>query len=644
MRQLVVDDQLILSAPPVDLDPAVARALKVIQERFAEELDATTLAREAGVSRSVLRDRFVEALGDPPMRYCARWRMHTAAKMLREGGLSTANVGYAVGFSSEAAFNRAFKREFGQPPATWKRVADEQSRSGALRTSRRALPPQEVRFCTARDGTRLAWSAVGNGPPLIKTANWLNHIEFDWQSPLWRHWLSELTNGRTLIRYDERGNGLSDWDSPDLSFEAFVDDLESVVEASGVDQFDLLGISQGAAVAIAYSLRHPERVRRLIIYGGYARGWAKRLKGADLQRREALVTLTETGWGADNPAYRQLFTSLYVPDATTEQMEWFNDLQRISTSPPNAVRLQRVLSEIDVSDMLPKVKVPTMVAHARDDQVVPFSQGEELAATIPGAVFVALEGRNHILLETEPAWRMFTKALERFVDLPRSSVPAQARNGDAQRDTRPNQLFVSGTPTGVHWVTKHIGDFLELNPDLSVQLDPNPRMVSFESDGFDCAIRCGRVPPRELEVEELFKVEFTPMCSPQFLARYPVKTPADLLGVPRITPSDPWWHDCWRSFGIEATPETGRGVEMGAQMLDSLAAQGGQGVALLTPLFWRDEIAAGKLVQPLPHIVDGKGTYWLVYPRERANWSKVRRFSRWLHGLCGGAAAVRASA
>lgn len=395
-------------------DPAVSKALSIIHKRYAEELDIEGLAREAGVSRTVLGERFGELLGEPPMRYCARWRMRMAANMLRDGKQSTANVGYAVGFNSEAAFNRAFKREYGEPPATWrKRIeAEEQAR---VQAPPRELPPQQVRYCAARDGTRLAYSVTGSGPPLVKTANWLNHIEHDWNSPLWRHWLEELTCGHSLIRYDERGNGLSDWDTPDLSFEAFVDDLECVADCLELESFDLLAISQGAAVAVAFAVRHPHRVRRLIILNGYAAGWAVRADPAELARREAMLTLTQVGWGADNSAYRQLFTNVYIPEASPKQMGWFNDMQRLSASPDNAVRLQRVLASIDVRPLLSQVRTPTLVFHSRNDQAVPFSQGEELAAAIPGAGFIPLESRNHILLATEPAWAMFAELSRDFL-------------------------------------------------------------------------------------------------------------------------------------------------------------------------------------------------------------------------------------
>lgn len=394
--------------PAARSDPTTRRALNIIHARYAEQLDVSTLAREAGVSRTVLADRFRRLLGVPPMRYCTRWRLRMAAEMLRSGGRTTAEIAFLVGFGSEAAFNRAFRREYGQPPVTWSR-----NRSSAPAAP--DLPEQQVRYCTAADGTRLAWSAVGSGMPLVKTANWLNHIEFDWHSPVWRHWLKELVRDHRLIRYDERGNGLSDWDTPDLSFEAFIDDLETVVDESGVDRFDLLGISQGAAVAIAYSLRHPGRIRRMVLLGGYAKGWALHLKGDDLARREAMVTLTRTGWGSDNPAYRQMFTSLYIPGGTAEQLGWWNELQKISASPTNAERLQRALSSIDVTAMLDKVTVPTLVAHAKRDNVIPLEAGKQLAEGIPGARFVELDSDNHVLLEHEPAWQVFVAATRHFL-------------------------------------------------------------------------------------------------------------------------------------------------------------------------------------------------------------------------------------
>jgi pimeloyl-ACP methyl ester carboxylesterase/AraC-like DNA-binding protein len=413
-------------------DPAVAKALSVIHSRYAEELDIETLARESGVSRTVLGERFAQLIGEPPMRYCARWRMRVAANMLRDGRQNAANVAYAVGFNSEAAFNRAFKREYGEPPATWRRHVEEQARE----RQNAGLPEQVVRYCNAKDGTRLAFSVVGEGPPLVKAANWLNHIEHDWKSPVWRHWLRELTRNHTLIRYDERANGLSDWDTPEISFDAFVDDLECVVDCAGVEKFDLLGISQGASVAIAYAVRHPEKVRRLLIVGGYAQGWMARGNPEEIARREALLTLTQVGWGADHPTYRQVFTSLYIPQGTSEQISWWNEMQRVSCSPDNAVKLQRALAQIDVCDLLSQVSVPTLIFHSKDDQVVPFSAGEYLAKHIPGATFVPMDGENHILLEKEAAWPPFIRLMRQFLSA-EDDEPAPSHRPE-EAGTRPS--------------------------------------------------------------------------------------------------------------------------------------------------------------------------------------------------------------
>src|SRR2546425_7187927 len=281
---------------------------------------------------------------------------------------------------------------------------------------------QQIHFCTTADSVRIAYATVGSGPPLMKAANWLSHLEFDWRSPIWRHMLAEFARDHTSIRYDERGNGLSDWQVADLSFEAWVQDLESVVQAAGIDRCPLLGISQGGAVAIAYAVRHPEKVSHLILYGAYARGWAKRDSPEELEQRQAQLTLVRLGWGKDNPAFRQLWTTLYAPDATPEQAQSFNDLQRISTSPENAVRLLTEMGNIDVVDLLPKVKVPTLVLHCRDEAGVPFEEGRQLAGSIPGATFIPLNGRNHLLLEGDPSWNLFVKEVRRFIGSPETSA------------------------------------------------------------------------------------------------------------------------------------------------------------------------------------------------------------------------------
>jgi pimeloyl-ACP methyl ester carboxylesterase len=219
-----------------------------------------------------------------------------------------------------------------------------------------------------------------------------------------------------LVRYDARGMGLSDWDVDEISFDAFVRDLEAVVDATGFERFDLLGISQGCAVSIAYAVRHPERVNRLVLYGGFALGAAKRTRNAaDREQAAAMLTLMRLGWGQQNPAFRQMFTSQFAPDATKEQADWFNDLQRISCSPENAVRYMEAVGQTDVIELLGKVSVPTLVMHARDEVRVPFENGRRLAAGIPGARFVALQSRNHLILEDEPAYPRFLDEIRSFL-------------------------------------------------------------------------------------------------------------------------------------------------------------------------------------------------------------------------------------
>lgn len=274
---------------------------------------------------------------------------------------------------------------------------------------------QEVQFCQAADGTRLAWSVVGKGPPLIKTANWLNHLEHDWESPVWSHLLRALARRYRLVRYDARGNGLSDWSPDEISFDGFVLDLEAVTDAVGWQRFPLLGISQGCAVSIAYAVRHPERVSHLVLYGGFAAGiriWGSQ---ADLERRDAQLTLMRQGWGQNNPAFRQIFTSIMIPGASKEQMDAFNELQRLSASPENAVTIRNVIDHLDVRHLLSKVRVPTLVLHARGDESVPLEQGRKMAAGIPGAKFVVLESHNHLFQANEPAFPRFMEEVKKFL-------------------------------------------------------------------------------------------------------------------------------------------------------------------------------------------------------------------------------------
>ena len=274
---------------------------------------------------------------------------------------------------------------------------------------------QTIRYLSASDGVRLAWATAGSGPALVRAANWLTHLQYDLESPVWRHWVRFFATHFRFIRYDERGCGMTQWDVGDLSMPRWVDDLELVVDAASNDEpVNLLGISQGAATAIAYAVRHPRRVRRLILYGGLCTGARHRTDADGRRLFEAIVELVRHGWGSDNPSFRQVFVSRFVPGASPEQLEWLTELCRHTTSAANAVRLLQVRSDVDVRPLLAEVRVPTLVLHAARDEVIPLDQSREIAAGIPDAEFVELDSRNHILLEHEPAWRRFMDAVREF--------------------------------------------------------------------------------------------------------------------------------------------------------------------------------------------------------------------------------------
>ncbi len=287
-------------------------------------------------------------------------------------------------------------------------------------------PKQQIRFARGHDGVRLAWAASGTGPPLIKAATWLSHLEYDWESPVWSHLLRDLSQQCTFVRYDERGCGLSDWAVEDLSFESWVRDLETVADANGAERFGLLGISQGASIAIAYAVRHPERVTHLVLHGGYARGRLVRSDTAEERDEvETMTKLAELGWGKADPSFRQFFTSQFIPGGTAEQHQWFNELERISTSPANAARFMREFARIDVTALLPQVQCPTLVLHSRHEVRQPFEEGRLIATAIAGAQFVPIDSGNHLLLEDEPGW-------QRWIDEVRAFLPQHVAAGDAQ--------------------------------------------------------------------------------------------------------------------------------------------------------------------------------------------------------------------
>jgi pimeloyl-ACP methyl ester carboxylesterase/DNA-binding winged helix-turn-helix (wHTH) protein len=279
-----------------------------------------------------------------------------------------------------------------------------------------AVRNQEVTFCRTGEGINLALATVGVGVPLIKVANWLTHIEYDWESPIWSPLLQHLAERCRLVRYDGRGNGLADRDVADISFDAFVRDLEAVVEATGVDRATILGISQGAAVAIAYAVLHPERVSKLILYGGYAQGRNKRGSAAEAEMARAFLAILRHGWGDERSAFMKAFSSVFFPNGSPQQIKWLVDLQRITTSPENAARIRNACDDIDVVDLLPKVQAPTLVIHCRHDNVAPVEQGRLMARSIPHAKFVTLDSDNHVVLAGEPAWPRLVDEIDAFLN------------------------------------------------------------------------------------------------------------------------------------------------------------------------------------------------------------------------------------
>ncbi len=277
---------------------------------------------------------------------------------------------------------------------------------------------QDIHFCRTQDDVRLAYAIAGKGQPIVRAAHWLTHLQYDITSPVFGPWIREFSQGSQYIRYDERGSGLSDWNPDIFTFDAWVRDLGTLVDHIGLKKFDLLGVSQGGPVGIAYAVKHPERVSHLVLIGAFGRGWSKRqLTSDEILARSAARTLMGINWDQENPAARQIFTSHFIPGGTIEQFDDFNRLQRFSTSARNAVQFWDIMGDIDVRDLLPKVSVPTLILHAKNDAAIPFDWGRELASMIPNSKFVPLEGKNHVLLEQEPAWKKFLSEVRGFLGI-----------------------------------------------------------------------------------------------------------------------------------------------------------------------------------------------------------------------------------
>jgi class 3 adenylate cyclase/pimeloyl-ACP methyl ester carboxylesterase len=404
-------DGLLLEFPSAVTAVECAVAIqKTMETRNADTPDAKRVVYRIGVNFGDVLIDDDEILGD---------NVNIAARLesvCKPGGISISRPVYdqidgklALGFRN---LGLQKLRNITKPVEVF--AIDQSSKTDEAVEPERTEAAQTIQYCRAPDGVRLAYAISGSGPFLVKTGNWMNHLEYDWESPIWRHVFRGLSRGHTLVRYDARGNGLSDWNVDTVSLDAWVTDLETVVDAVGVERFPLLGISQGGAVAVAYAVRRPERVSHLILYGAFALGGKKRAP-AEKEMREAMTTLMRLGWGADNPSFRQMFTARFIPDGTHEQAEYFNELQLKTTSPECAARYFDVCGDFDITDLLPRVRAPTLVMHVGDDLMVPLEAGRQLAAGIPGARFIALPGQNHLFLEHEPASDRFFEEISLFL-------------------------------------------------------------------------------------------------------------------------------------------------------------------------------------------------------------------------------------
>ncbi len=339
-------------------------------------------------------------------------------------------------------------------------------------TVRRTNAPasQEIRFCRASDGVRLAYAIHGSGPPLVVVSCWLSHLQYDWQSPVWRHFLEDLGALATVVRYDERGFGMSDWTVGDFSLEARVDDLEAILAATGLERFALLGMSGGSAVAMAYAIAHPERVSRLILYGtvcGEPVSWSDD-EWAEEQTYRSMISV---GWATEDAEFRRVFTRRFIPDASEEQMRWFDDLQRMSTSPANAVASRIARQQVDIEADLPRITAPTIVLQAIGDRSTSFDNAVSVSSRIRGARLVPLQSRNHILLADEPAWRVFIDEVSAFLEpdreahvegsRDRAAAALSARELDVLRlaaDGRTNDEIAMALTLSVRTVERHLSN------------------------------------------------------------------------------------------------------------------------------------------------------------------------------------------
>lgn len=399
-------------------DPAIGRALQLMHDGYADPLDVNSLARTVGMSRSAFAERFTALIGEPPMRYFAKWRMKIAANMLRDGRRTSGAVAFDVGFSSEAAFVRAFRREFGEPPATWRRRQAE-----SVQPSQRASAAPEEGECRSEDGTRIGFAISGAGYPLVQPAIWFHDCARDPASPAWAHWVGAASEERRLIRSDFRGLGSSDRNPRRWTFEALLEDLEAVASASGAERFDLLGISHASLVAIAYAAKHPHRVRKLILFGGYAAGFGARGAEEEIKRRETLLAMGRSYRDGDRNVFGRMLGALYWPGARGPVIDWCNE--RLAGIMGLDESLQNVFRSIDLRNLLPLIEAETLVAHSIGDRIIPSSCSEAMAPLIRRSELLLIDSENHVLLADEPGWDVFQRRFRAFLNDP-ERLTAQA--------------------------------------------------------------------------------------------------------------------------------------------------------------------------------------------------------------------------
>jgi pimeloyl-ACP methyl ester carboxylesterase/DNA-binding SARP family transcriptional activator len=423
---LFPDDDVAVDSRAFEADARAGRIDDALDRYGGELLPDDPYEQWAFVSRERIRLRYRELL-----RAAGRWDelvlmdpTDEAAHVARIALLL--DSGDAAGARTQfESLERVLHEELGIGPSAEALALYE--RAHELGTPTTAVPSRDPRHsdlavqtihsCATPDGVRLAYAVSGAGPPLVKASNWLTHLDYDWASPVWSHWWRGLSAHYTLVRYDERGCGLSDWDITDFDLDAWVRDLETVVDTLGIERFPLLGISQGGPIAIRYAARHPERVTRLVLYGTGAQG--RRVKARtpeELESLDALVALMRLSWGTDQPLFRTLFTGMFMPEAPIEQWRAFDELQRKTASPQNAARLWAGFQRIDVLEEARSLGLPTLILHARNERNRPYADAAALAAAIRGSKLVALEGSNHILQRDEPAFAQFLDEVTRFLD------------------------------------------------------------------------------------------------------------------------------------------------------------------------------------------------------------------------------------